>query len=188
MVDIARLRPGQAVLIQAGASTVNQFAVQIAQRLTAATIFLTVRNEEERLDMESLGVNSKNILEESDSDLELAISDLCNGKWLSMAIHQASNHTLLPRLLRCMTASDVLVDLDVENATKIDSSGDEPVLSVALFRRAMYTAYNTSQLLHNDPSHMSEILKQVSKVQLDQSLRSPSPRNFWPASQSIEAI
>lgn len=189
LVDIAQLRPGQIVVIQAGASAVGQFAIQIAQRLIAAIIIVTVRDQEERLEMEALGVSSKYILEESDPDLELAIAQLCNGNGVNVILHQAAEHKLLPQLWRCMAAAGVLVDLDVENVTNKDSEGDLPALSVAPFRRgATYTAYNAGKLLREDAPRTVETLKQISKLQLNQSFRMPLPKHVWPASQSIEAV
>lgn len=204
LIEIAQLQAGKTILIQAGASSVGQFAVQIAQRLTPAVFIVTIRSEEERLQMEALGIDSKHIVEESDPDLELAISHLCNGNGLNMALHQAAGRTLLPLIWRCMGAGGVLVDLDAESVTMNSHIDDGPVLSIAPFRRgATYTSYNAGKLLRNDPARALEILKQVSRVQrnlnfrlpipgrlwqLRQSFRLPPSRRVWPASKSIEAI
>ncbi|KAJ5389914.1 polyketide synthase [Penicillium cataractarum] len=189
LIEIAQLQAGKAILIQAGASSVGQFAIQIAQRLTPEIFIVTVRSEEERLQMEALGIDSKHIVEESDPDLELAISHLCNGTGLNMVLHQAAERTLLPLIWRCMAAGGVLVDLDAESVTVNGHADNGPMLSIAPFRRgATYTSYNAGKLLRDDPARALEILKQVSRVQHNLSFRLPPSRRVWPSSKSIEAI
>lgn len=156
-----------------------------------ALIIVTVRNEEERLEIEALGLNPKHILEGNDPDLELAISHLCNGNGLNMVLHQAATQELLPLLWRCLAPGGVLVDLDVENenVTEQDKTDCGLTLSIALFRQgATYTVYNPHQLLRDNPSRIIEGMKQASKLQLEQSFRLPSPRRLWSVSQSIEAM
>ncbi|OKO90825.1 hypothetical protein PENSUB_13126 [Penicillium subrubescens] len=78
------------------------------------------------------------------------------------------------------------------------------VLVPAQIRRRIYARYprggsagilgiekiNISELVpfHDDPSRLFYILKQVSTLQLDQSIRRPSLKQVWSAPRSIEAI
>jgi hypothetical protein len=61
LVDIARLKPGQSVLIQAAASSLGQAAISIA-RASQAVVFVTSRNYEEISLLEDLGISRNHIL------------------------------------------------------------------------------------------------------------------------------
>ncbi|KAJ6090181.1 polyketide synthase [Penicillium sp. IBT 16267x] len=166
LIDIAHLREGQTVLVQNAANAVGQLAIQVAQQHAAATL-VTINSEEERNMVEALGVSPKNILQDNDSDLAVAISRLCSENGVNVVLHQSNDQKSLQSLWRCLAAAGVLVHIDPVSASKEDNDhNDEAALSMGPLRReAIYSQFNASTMLHDDFSRWAEILHHLSQLQ-----------------------
>ncbi|GAB1312343.1 Polyketide synthase [Madurella fahalii] len=180
LMDTARLQEGQTVLIQAAASVVGQFAVQLAQQLKSVVLVM-VSNGEQRQTVLDLGVASEYVLEEGDPDLEAAVDGLTHGKGVDVILHQSSTRKLLQRLGSCVTATGVLVDVDPLNH-------DDAALSARLRRDARYSLFDFSKIMRDDPSKLGGILQSVAVLLSQNSFQQPVPQTTWRASQMEEAL
>lgn len=184
LIDKAGVLQGQTVLIQAAASAIGQFAIQLAQQ-KGAVVLVTVSSEEQRREIENLGVSTEYILSDSDPDLAAAILRLTQRKGLDVILSQFSTGKTLQCLWTSTAASGVLVDINPAFTAADSDLG----LSIApLHRGASYTVLDTSQTLQEKPCQMAEILDSISQLMPDRTFRQPSPRTTWQAAQAADAV
>ena len=84
LVDIARLQPGEKVLIHAGAGGVGLAAIQIAQWI-GAEIFATAGSEQKREYLSSLGV--PHVMDSRSIDFAEQISDITKGRGVDVVLN-----------------------------------------------------------------------------------------------------
>jgi NADPH:quinone reductase-like Zn-dependent oxidoreductase len=184
LVDKAQLQHGQTILIQAAASAIGQYAVQLALQL-GAKVLATVSSEEQRGEIESLGVSPESILNSKDPDLAAAISGITHGKGLGVILNQSSTGKTLQCLWTSIAASGILIDINHAPTT----SEGEPELSIAPLRRgASYTVFDIGKILQEEPLQMAKLLDKVSKLIPNEKFRQPSPRTTWQAGQAADAV
>jgi zearalenone synthase (highly reducing iterative type I polyketide synthase) len=180
LMNTARVHEGQTVLVQAAASGIGQFAVQLAQQ-QGAVVLVTVSNGEQRQTVLDLGVAPEHVLEEADPDLEAAVAGLTHGKGVDVVLHQSSTPKSLQRLGRCVAATGVFVDVDPQN-------NDDATLGPRLRRGARYSPFDVGGIMRDDPSKLGGILQGVAELLSRKSFQPPARRTTWPASQVQEAL
>jgi zearalenone synthase (highly reducing iterative type I polyketide synthase) len=180
LMDSARVQEGQTVLVQAAASGIGQYAVQLAQQ-QGAMVMVMVSNGEQRQTVLNLGVAPEHVLEEADPDLEAAVAGLTRGRGVDVVLHQFSTGKLLQRLGRCVAATGALVDVDPQ-------SHDEAALSPRLRRGARYVPFDVGTIMRDNPSKLGSILQGVAEILSQKSFQQPVRKTTWPASQVQEAL
>ena len=101
LVTLARLRPGESVLVHSGAGGVGQSALQLARHI-GATVFTTVGSDEKkRLLMEQYGLPSEKIWSSRDTSFAAEISRATNSKGVDVVINSLSGE-LLQASWRCV--------------------------------------------------------------------------------------
>lgn len=184
LVDKARLHRGQTVLIQAAASAIGQFAIQLALR-RGAVVLVTVSNQEQRREIDSLGVRTEYILNNNDPDLAAAVSRLTHGKGLDVVLNQSSTGKILQCLWISIAPSGVLIDI---NPISTATDGDSGLSIAPIHRGASYIVFDASKTLQDKPSQMAEILNSISQLNPNELFRQPSPRTTWQAAQAADAL
>ncbi|KAL4910888.1 hypothetical protein BDW74DRAFT_172348 [Aspergillus multicolor] len=95
LVDIARLRPDETVLIHSAAGGVGQMAVQIAQNI-GARVIATVGSAEKRvLLIEKYGLDDLAIFSSRDNSFVEGIHTLTNGRGFDVALNSLADSLLL---------------------------------------------------------------------------------------------
>lgn len=184
LIDTAHLQQGQTILIQAASSAIGQFAIQLALRAQARVLATVSGVEEQREEIEKLGVGAEYILNSNDPDLAVAISGLTHGKGPDVILNQSSSGKTLQSLWTSIAASGTFIDIN------ISEDGGDSGLSIAPMRRgASYTVFNFGKTLQEDPSQVAKILGNVSELNLSKAaFRQPTPQTTWKASQAADAI
>ncbi|CAI6237085.1 unnamed protein product [Periconia digitata] len=95
LIEIARLAPGESVLIHAGAGGTGQAAIQIALHC-GATVYTTVGSEsKKRLLMDHYGLYEEHILYSRDLSFAQGIYRLTNGRGVDVVLNSLSGESLL---------------------------------------------------------------------------------------------
>ena len=94
LVDVARLEPGETVLIHAGAGATGQMAIQLAQYL-GADVFVTVGSDKKRrLVQEAYGVSPDRILNSRDVSFIPAIKRMTEGQGVDVVLNSLAGELL----------------------------------------------------------------------------------------------
>lgn len=87
LVNVAKLRPGQTVLIHAAAGGVGQAALQLAKYL-GLVVYVTVGSEDKRtLVMEKYGVPEAHIFNSRDASFAKSIQRVTNGRGVDCVLN-----------------------------------------------------------------------------------------------------
>jgi zearalenone synthase (highly reducing iterative type I polyketide synthase) len=185
VIQIAKVQPGQKVLIQSAANAVGQIAAQIALQ-QGAQVYATVASKEQGEAVENIGVSRENILGDSDLDLAAAISHLTDGKGLDVVINQTSTGQFIQQLWSSIAAFGVLIDINNSKTT----SNDQPALAMAPFQRgASYRVFHLAKTLEENPSQMVNMLQNVFQFGPHyQNIQRPTPWTVFSATTVAEAF
>jgi NADPH:quinone reductase-like Zn-dependent oxidoreductase/SAM-dependent methyltransferase len=94
LVDIARLRPGQSVLIHSAAGGVGQAAITIAQKI-GAVIYATVGNDaKRRLLADNYSISEENILSSRTRRFKNEVMRLTNGRGVDVVLNSLAGEYL----------------------------------------------------------------------------------------------
>jgi len=153
LLQIAKLKSENTVLVQAAASAIGQAAVQLAQAV-GANVYAMVRTAEEFNIMESFDLPKDHIFGDNDQDLAADIKRLTQGKGFDIILNQSLAGDAFRQLWLATTSHGIFID-----ASRADVS-NEAVLSIAPFQRgASYHIMNTDSIFLENPSLASEIMK-----------------------------
>lgn len=185
VIQIAKVQPGQKVLVQSAGNTVGQIATQIAIQ-KGAQVYATVASKEQGEAIQSIGVPRENILGDNDWDLGAAISHLTDGKGVDVIINQTSTGRFIQQLWNSIAAFGVLVDINNSDTTP----DDQPTLAMAPFQRgASYRVFNLAKILEKDPSQMVNMLQNVLQFGPHQNnIQKPTPWVVFSATTVAEAF
>ncbi|KUI53120.1 Lovastatin diketide synthase LovF [Cytospora mali] len=122
LFDVARLQPGERVLIHAGSGGVGQSAIMLAKH-AGAEVFTTCSSEEKRnLLMEQYGLDADHILSSRDPSFAAAIHERTGGAGVDVVINSLSG-PLLKATWDCMARFGRFVEIgkvDMEAARRLD--------------------------------------------------------------------
>ncbi|PGH26935.1 hypothetical protein AJ80_01317 [Polytolypa hystricis UAMH7299] len=159
LVKVARLRPGQSILIQSGAGAIGQALIQFAARC-GATIFATVSTEEQRRAVESYDIPKDRILWESEVDLCRALALLSGGRGFDVIVHTHwANTEIFNQMWSNIAKFGVFIDIQPRDASNKGALDISPFQSGASFSRL-----DMDIIVERDPSLMSEILQGLSML------------------------
>ena len=103
IVDVARLVPGESVLIHAAAGGVGQAAIMIAQHIGGVEIFATVGSVEKKaLIMENYDIPEDHIFSSRDTTFEQGIRDKTNGRGVDVILNSLAGAALSLSWRRCL--------------------------------------------------------------------------------------
>jgi acyl transferase domain-containing protein/NADPH:quinone reductase-like Zn-dependent oxidoreductase/NAD(P)-dependent dehydrogenase (short-subunit alcohol dehydrogenase family) len=176
LVDVARLQPGQSVLIHAGAGGVGMAAMQIAKRL-GARIFATGGDEAKRALLRDLGaerVFSSRTLEFK-QELEVATA----GQGVDVVLNSLAGE-FIEASVRSLATAGVFVEI-----------GKNEIWNEGRFHgvrpQARYVALDLSAMLVRDRSAW-DLLFQSVMADLDSGLLAPPPVRVFPLARAAEAF
>lgn len=94
LVNLARLRPGQSVLIHAAAGGVGQAAIQLAQHL-GLDIYVTVGSEDKRtLVMDKYGIPEGRIFNSRDASFVMGVKRVTGGRGVDCVLNSLAGELL----------------------------------------------------------------------------------------------
>lgn len=173
LVDVARVKAQQNVLVQTGGTKIGRAAVLIASA-SDAVVYATVRDAEEAEHLESLGMPRRNILIEDDPDLLAATQILTGKRGWDIIVRTSKPIGGACLLSKSVAKSGVVIDLH--------SSGD---LDCAA--EANISVMGIGSLLPEDPVLMRKTLEQVGNY-LPQLSALAASFDVFPSSAAAEAL
>jgi len=122
LVNVAKLRKGQSVLIHAAAGGVGQAALQLAKHL-GLVAYVTVGSEDKRaLVMDKYGVPAENIFNSRDASFAKAIKRVTGGRGVDCVLNSLSGE-LLRASWECVARLGTFVEIglrDITNNMRLD--------------------------------------------------------------------
>ncbi|OJZ91221.1 hypothetical protein ASPFODRAFT_706954 [Aspergillus luchuensis CBS 106.47] len=151
LVDIARLQPGETVLIHAGAGGVGQVAIQIAQNI-GARVFVTCSKPKRSFLRERYGLADSEIFSSRDDGFTAEILAATNGEGVDVVLNSLAGH-LLQASWGCIKKFGRFIEIGKRDIHQNSGLNMEP------FRRnATFAAVDMVLVFQERPSLGREIL------------------------------
>ena len=182
LVNLAKLRHGQSVLIHAAAGGVGQAAVQLATYL-GLVVYVTVGTEDKRqLIMERYGVPEEHMFNSRDTSFVKGINRVTGGRGVDCVLNSLSGE-LLRVSWGCLATFGTFVEIGLRDIT------DNMRLDMRPFSKSTtFTFINVNTLLEQAPDTVGEIFTEVFKLLHKNVLRAPYPMTIYPVGQVEDAF
>lgn len=171
LIEVARLQPGQTILIHSAAGGVGQAAIKLAQNI-GATVFVTVSSlQKKQLLMDNFGISEAHIFSSKLRSFKQGVLRLTEGKGVDVVLNSLSGE-VLHESWACTAMFGTFVELgktDIYRKSRLDMSkldGTFTFASVDLFT-----------LLHYRPQTVAAILEKVMDMFNENKLTSIEPIN-----------
>lgn len=155
LVNLAKLRKGQSVLIHAAAGGVGQAACQLANYL-GIVVYATVGSVEKRnLLIEKYNVNPDHIFNSRDASFVHGVKRMTNGKGVNCIINSLSGE-LLRQSWYCLATFGTFVEIglrDITGNTRLDMK--------PFMQNTTFTFFNLLLVMEHLPDEMAEIVTNV---------------------------
>lgn len=182
LVNLARLRKGQTVLIHAAAGGVGQATIQLASHL-GLVIYATVGTEDKRkLLGEKYNIPPEHIFNSRDASFAKGIRRVTNGRGVDCVINSLSGE-LLRASWGCVAPFGTFIELGLRDITDNMRLDMRPFSNVTTF-----TFCNILALMQQDPDAMGVILKETFDLVRQGVLTAPSPTTIFPVERVQEAF
>ena len=169
--NVARMRAGERILIQAGAGGVGMAAIQIAQHL-GAEVIATAGSAIKRALLETLGI--KHVIDSRRADFADAIMELTGGRGVDVILNSLAGEAI-PMGLSCLAEFGRFVEIgkrDIYQNTRI------PLWP--LRRNASFHVVAMDAVFGGDEQLASELLREVAEL-VQAGALSPLPFRSFPA-------
>ncbi|KAL2201453.1 putative polyketide synthase [Corynascus similis CBS 632.67] len=181
LVRVARLAPGESVLIHSGAGGTGQAAVQVAQWCGAGAVFVTVGSTAKRqLMVERYGIPAERILSSRDLSFADDVIRLTDGRGVDVVLNSLAGDALVAGW-ECVAAYGRFVEIGKKD---IFAHGKLPMFPFA--KNVSFCAVDLSALTVDRPEVIQEELSAVVNLFQQGVLRLPEPVKTFPISE-VEA-
>ncbi|KAK1979267.1 hypothetical protein LZ30DRAFT_783573 [Colletotrichum cereale] len=181
---VARLRPGESILIHAGAGGVGQAAVMIAKQ-RGATIYVTAGSQVKRdLLIENYGIPPQNIFSSRDASFYDDIMHATMGRGVDVVLNSLGGG-LLQQSWRCIKIFGRFIEIG--KADILQDAG----LSMAPFdRNVTFSAVDLIVVVENSRELMKQVMTDVMALwtKCPGDVHEPRPLHVYPATQFEEAM
>ncbi|KAK3987689.1 hypothetical protein QBC44DRAFT_310175 [Cladorrhinum sp. PSN332] len=183
LVDVARMQPGQSILIHAGAGGVGQAAIMLAKHLGVEEIYVTVGSQEKRdLVKSRYGIPDSRIFNSRDTSFGPAVLAATNSRGVDVVLNSLAGPLL-------QTSFDVLAPLGhfIEIGKRDLESNS--LLEMAPFSKATsYAALDLLTLIHHRGTEVSRIFNQVARLVSEGAISPVYPVTPYPISQAAKTF
>ncbi|ROV92576.1 hypothetical protein VMCG_08954 [Cytospora schulzeri] len=177
LVNVAKLRPGQSVLIHAAAGGVGQAALQLAKHLDLVA-YVTVGSEDKReLVMEKYGVPAGHIFNSRDASFVKAIKRVTGGRGVDCVLNSLSGE-LLRASWECVAMFGTFVEIglrDITNNMRLDM---RPFIKCTTF-----AFINLTNFFDDHKDIAGQILQDMFDLVHKGVLYAPSPLTAYPVGE-----
>lgn len=182
LVNLAKLRKGQSVLIHAAAGGVGQAAIQLANHF-GLTIYATVGSPEKRkLLVEKYGVNPEHIFNSRDASFVHGVKRMTNGKGVDCILNSLSGE-LLRQSWYCLATFGTFVEIglrDITGNTRLDMK--------PFMQNTTFTFFNLLLVMEHLPDEMAEIVTNVYDLVHQGVLYAPTVLTTYPVGAMEDAF
>ncbi|WQF87991.1 Putative Acyl transferase domain superfamily, GroES-like superfamily, alcohol dehydrogenase [Colletotrichum destructivum] len=181
---VARLRPGESILIHAGAGGVGQAAVMIAKQ-RGATIYVTAGSQTKRdLLVNEYGIPPENIFSSRDASFYDDIMCATNGRGVDVVLNSLGGE-LLQQSWRCIKVFGRFVEIG-----KADILQDTGLSMASFDRNVTFSAVDLIVVVENSRELMKQVMTDVMALWTEhpEDVHEPRPLHVYSATQFEEAM
>ncbi|KAK1749579.1 beta-ketoacyl synthase domain-containing protein [Echria macrotheca] len=182
LVNLARLRPGQSVLIHSGAGGVGQAAIQLAQHL-GLRIYTTVGSREKRaLLRDEYGLRDDQIFSSRDTSFVTGIKRATDNRGVDCVLNSLAGE-LLRQSFYCLAPFGTFVEIgmrDVVGNTRLDM--------LPFAKQTTFTLINLWAMMEEAPQLMQGIVAETFANLRKGIIRAPVPLTVYPVAQHQDAF
>lgn len=183
LVDIARVRPGQSVLVHAAASDVGQAAIILARDYLDAEVYATVDSQEERdLLTREYGIANERIFSSRDVSFAQGILTATSGRGVDVVLNSLSGD-LMQASFDVVASFGTFVELgkqDVENNS---------LLNMTTFSRvATFASLDLMAILRERGDEAHRVLSEVARLTEQVIIRPIRPVTVYPMAEVTHAF
>ncbi|KAL2193905.1 polyketide synthase [Corynascus similis CBS 632.67] len=176
LYDIARLQPGESVLIHSATGGVGQAAVMLAQRV-GAEVFVTVGSEEKRRFVtEHYGIQPDHIFSSRNTSFAEKIMEMTRGKGVDVVLNSLAG-TLLQESFNCLAPFGRFVELG-----KRDFELNNSLAMEAFTKAVSFSSVDIITLGERKPMQTNRILKHVVRLVATKEIDAVHPVTVYPLS------
>lgn len=162
---LARVQPGETVLVHAAAGAVGQAAIQIIQA-AGACIYVTVGSEEKKkLVTETYGINTDHIFSSRDLGFANKIMQFTGGKGVDVVLNSLSGQALIEGW-RCLAPFGRFIEIGKRDMSAFKQLPMEPFL-----RNVSFASVDLAMVWKHNSPLMEQILREVQSLVLDSTTR-----------------
>jgi acyl transferase domain-containing protein/NADPH:quinone reductase-like Zn-dependent oxidoreductase/NAD(P)-dependent dehydrogenase (short-subunit alcohol dehydrogenase family) len=176
--QLARLQPGERVLIHSAAGGTGVAAIQIA-RLIGAEIFATAGDSRKRAFLRGLGVT--HVMDSRSVGFADEIQSLTGGRGVDVVLSAVTGE-LLTRSIGCLAPYGRFVDIGKRDLIEDRRLGLRPFLN-----NLAYFSFDLRQMIVDQPGRVHHELTDLLSLFQDRQLR-PLPFRVYPAAQAVTAL
>ncbi|KAL4905457.1 hypothetical protein BDW74DRAFT_185021 [Aspergillus multicolor] len=183
LVDVARLGPGQSVLIHAAAGAIGQAAIMVAKHCGVTDIYATAGSAEKRsLISSKYGIPSEHIFDSRKLSFAPAVLAATNGRGVDVVLNLLPG-PLLQASLNALAPLGHLVEIG-----KGDIEANS-LLALAAFSRGLsMTALDIQTLVQSRSAQVHRALTKIAELIKQQGLASVHPVTIYPLQEAEAAF
>ncbi|PWY83831.1 hypothetical protein BO94DRAFT_519435 [Aspergillus sclerotioniger CBS 115572] len=182
LVVVARLRPGESVLIHSGAGGTGQMAIQLAQSI-GARVFVTVGSDEKRdLVKDLYGIPDEQVLFSRDTSFQRHIMRLTNNQGVDVVLNSLAGDGLVASW-ECIAPYGRFVELG-----KSDIQSNSSLSMIKFGRNVSFSAVAIDQMPEDRPALIQESLVPVMEMVRSGTLTHARPLQEFSIGAAVDAF
>ena len=182
LLHVARIQPGESILIHSAAGGTGQAAIQLAQ-CYRADIYVTVGSEEKKELIKRLyGICEDHIFSSRATVFALGIKRMTKGRGVDIVLNSLTG-TRLRASWECMAPFGRFIEIGKKDIFTHNST--IPMLPFA--KNVMFAGVDLLYIYRENKALLGEILKQVMTLMEAKKISTPTPLHIFNASQIEEA-
>lgn len=183
LVEVARIRPQESVLIHSAAGGTGQACVQIAQ-LYGAEIYATVGSDEKRaLLRETYGISDEHIFNSRSLAFASGIGAMTNGRGVDVIINSLAGEALRSTWEECLAPLGRFIEIGKKD---IMSLGQLPMATFA--KNVTFASVDLMLHLREMPAFVGDMLARVVQLWVEGKISVQRPLEIFDASRLQEAF
>ncbi|RHZ73806.1 hypothetical protein CDV55_100878 [Aspergillus turcosus] len=180
--DVARLAPGETVLIHCASGGVGQAAIMMAQYI-GAEIFVTVGTAEKRqFIMETYGIAADHIFSSRNSSFASKIMAKTGGRGVDVVLNSLAG-PLLRETWRCIATFGRFIEIG-----KRDIEMNNSIEMAPFARQVSFSSLDLVKLGEQRPHEIARILSAIFTLLSEKKVRAVTPINVFPLSDAERAF
>ncbi|KAI1105776.1 hypothetical protein F4804DRAFT_111633 [Jackrogersella minutella] len=182
IIDIARVRKGEKVLVHSAAGSTGQMAIRMAQ-MKGAEVFATVSSEEKRQFLkDTFGIPEDHMFNSRNTSFAQGILRVTGGYGVDVVLNSLSGDSLRATW-ECMAPFGRFVEIGV-----IDIKANSSLPMAGFARNVSYSAVDLRYVILQNPGLTNALLKATIDLLTEGTIQHPGPLHIYPVSQAEQAF
>ncbi|KAI1378904.1 hypothetical protein F4677DRAFT_412357 [Hypoxylon crocopeplum] len=182
IVDVARLRKGEKVLIHSAAGSTGQMATWMA-KMKGAEVFATVGSDEKRQFLkDTFSIPDDHIFNSRNTSFAQGVLRVTNGYGVDVVLNSLSGDSLRSTW-ECMAPFGRFVEIG-----KADIKANSSLPMAGFARNVSYTAADLQYIILRNPELTSDLLRATIVLLTAGAIQHPSPLHVYPVSKAEQAF